>query len=175
MLTDEGIVGQECLHLFLKHGNGGGLRGGNVPGFSGVGFKIVQLWHGRLDKVETLTFERVQRTPTERTEGIKSLAVGRIFCSLTRLLTRAQQRTRLKLRRNRADRITRILHAGQLEKRRRHSRRLHGLALPSSIYAAPSRRVHGPRHVHGRVVNEESMLIVAVSPEGFAELAERDD
>ncbi len=168
-------MGQECLHLFLKHGNGGWLRGGNVPGFSGVGFKIVQLWHGRLDKVETLTLERVQRTPTERTEGIKSLAVGRIFCSLTRLLTRAQQRARLKLRRNRVDRITRILHAGQLEKRRRHSRRLHGFAPPASIYAAPSRRFHDQRHVHGGVVNEEPMLIFAVFPEGFAVIAERDD
>src|SRR5713226_9178112 len=180
ILAGEGIVGQQCLHLFPKHGDGGGLRGGNVPGFSGIGFKIVQLWLGSFDKVKALTLERVQRTPTERTEGIKSLAVGRIVCSLICGLTpcliigqrRTEQSMRLKVY---VDRIVRIFHVGQLQKRRGHGRGLHGLATSASRNAAPNRRFHDQRHMHRGVVHEEAMLIFAVLPERLAMIAECDD
>ncbi len=81
-LTGKRIVGQKGAQLFLKHGDGGGLLGGNVVGFSGIRFQIVQFRLGRFDKVKPLTLERVQRTPSKRTEGIKGFAIRRIVCGL---------------------------------------------------------------------------------------------
>ena len=83
-VTGKRIVGQKGAQLFLKYGDGGGLLGSKVVGFSGIRFQIVQFWLGRLDKVKPLTLERVQGTPTKRTEGIEGFAVRRIVCGPVR-------------------------------------------------------------------------------------------
>ena len=73
------------------------------------------------------------------------------------------------------NRIRRILHSGQLQKRRGHGRGLHRLGAPASRNAAPSGRFHDQRNMHGGVVDEEAVLVFAVFAERFAVIAKGDD
>src|SRR5437762_10247039 len=104
----------------------------------------------------------MERAPTERTEGIKSFAVGSrvIPCS------RSKKTVRLKLL------LDGVLDPSRLQQR---GSDIDGLYRPRNTTrpkAATRRRFDDQRHAHRRVVNKKSMLFLAVFAQRLAVIAE---
>src|SRR2546427_4949788 len=107
----------------------------------------------------------MKRAPTERTEGIKSFAVG----SLVILCSGSKKTVRLKLL------LYGILDPSRLQQR---GRDIDGLYRPRNATrpkAASRRRFDDQRNVYRRVVNKKAVLFLAVVTQRLAVIAEQDD
>src|SRR5207248_742550 len=107
--------------------------------------------------------ERVQRTPAERVQRIKRLAVGCVIF----LSARCQQSLRIELG------FDRIFNSAGSKQSGGDGCGFYGTGHPTRSHAASSSWFNDQRNVDGGIVNEQSVFFLTVIAKRFAMIAEQ--